>query len=360
VSSTQVDAAGNLTRLIDARGLVEHRSHDALNRLTRVSWPASGQAIRFTWDGAEGCSHGVGRLCIVNDNERRLRFAWDARGNLLRQVRIEDSGARYTTTYAHDAADRLIRLTDPTRHTTTIERNAAGLPVRITHALPGQAPQVLAEQIQSDATGRITSYRQGNGATITRTHHEDGLLALQAVSAAQSSTLSLGHDASGNVITRQRHTGASTSTASYAYDPLNRLVSETGPRTQAFGHDANGNRLSDGSGNLGYQPLSNRLSTMHGQSVVLDEAGNTLQARGLSFAWNDAGQLHSVSRTGTLLASYAYNHRGLRVRKSTSAAAAQGEGTVHYHHDHDSHLIAETTGAGHGLWLSRSMQRGAT
>lgn len=196
------------------------------------------------------------------------------------------------------------------------------------------------------ATFQLVGYRQDNGAVITRRHYEDGLFAGQDVNTAGASAwLNLEHDANGNVTTRAREAG----TANFAYDPLDRLSSESGPRTQGFSLDANGNRLSDGSGSLSYQPNSNRLSTAHGQAVILDEAGNTLQARGLNFDWNDAGQLHSASRAGTVLATYAYDHRWLRVRKTTAA------GTIHYHHDPSGKLIAETRGAGQAgksyVWL---------
>jgi RHS repeat-associated protein len=147
---------------------------------------------------------------------------------------------------------------------------------------------------------------------------------------------------------RKHHAlGLRNHTTTFGYDVLDRLSSEAGPaRTQSFTLDANGNRLSDGQGSKTYSPNSNRMATLDGHSVVLDAAGHTLQARGLVFAWNQAGQLKSVSQGPTLLASYFYDHRGLRTRKTTTAAAPQGAGTVIYHHDAQGHLLAETTAAG--------------
>jgi len=112
---------------------------------------------------------------------------------------------------------------------------------------------------------RLIALRLGNGASVTRHHHEDGLLAGQDVGGqVWPSSTSLEHDASGNVITRTRISGNTRST-SYGYDALNRLVSEAGPAaTQGFVLDANGNRLSDGRGSKSYQPQSNRLQTLDG------------------------------------------------------------------------------------------------
>lgn len=69
----------------------------------------------------------------------------------------------------------------------TFERNAAGLIRRVTGMRPGQSAFVIAEDLQTDALGRILGYRQGNGAVITRRHHEDGLFAGQDVSTAGTS-----------------------------------------------------------------------------------------------------------------------------------------------------------------------------
>jgi RHS repeat-associated protein len=136
-------------------------------------------------------------------------------------------------------------------------------------------------------------------------------------------------------------------TTTYGYDPLDRLNSEAGPaRTQTITLDANDNRLSDGEGAKTYSANSDRIATINGQSVTLDAAGNTLQARGLSFTWNQAGQLKTVSQGATRLASYFYDHRGLRSRKVTTAAAPQGASTVVYHHDEAGHLLAETSASG--------------
>jgi len=86
--------------------------------------------------------------------------------------------------------------------------------------------------------------------------------------------------------------------------------------------------------------------------VSLDGAGNTLQARGFSYTWNQAGQLRTVSQGATLLATHHYDHydhRGLRSRKQTTAAAPQGAGTVVYHYDAQGRLVAETAPNGTAL-----------
>jgi RHS repeat-associated protein len=92
---------------------------------------------------------------------------------------------------------------------------------------------------------------------------------------------------------------------------------------------------------------------------VYDASGN-LQS-GLStgvppsaktLAYNQAGQLSTVSQGTTLLATYTYDWRELRTRKALTAAGAQALGlsatavTIVYHYDLWNRLIGETTTGG--------------
>jgi len=127
-----------------------------------------------------------------------------------------------------------------------------------------------------------------------------GLVALLLGVTSAHADEALTYDANGNVLTRTLPGGTTT----YGYDALDRLNSEAGPaKTQSFTYDPNDNRLSDAEGSKTYNSNSDRLLTLNGQSVTLDAAGNTLQARGLTFTWNQAGQLKTVSQGATLLAS---------------------------------------------------------
>ncbi len=75
-----------------------------------------------------------------------------------------------------------------------------------------------------------------------------------------------------------------------------------------------------------------------------------------TYTWDEAGRLKTVSKNGTLLVTYAYDHHNRRSRKSTTAAATQGAQTILYHYDQDDHLIAETRSDGTPLrtyvWLA--------
>ncbi|TCV77548.1 YD repeat-containing protein, partial [Sulfurirhabdus autotrophica] len=160
---------------------------------------------------------------------------------------------------------------------------------------------------------------------------------------AQAETASLQLDNNGNITQRSTSRGTTT----YTYDALNRLDTESGPaKTQTFKYDADGNRLSDGSGSYTYSPTANRMATRLGATVTLDPAGHiTADGTGRTYTYNQAGQLTTSSK-GSLLASYYYNAQGQRTRKVTTANAPQGAQTTVYHYDLQGHLIAETSGTG--------------
>lgn len=173
------------------------------------------------------------------------------------------------------------------------------------------------------------------------------ILALPVLLAAPAQAdETLTYDANGNVQTRSLPGGTTT----YGYDDLNRVSSEAGPaKTQTLTYDPNDNRLSDGSGTKTYSPNSDRLVTENGQSIGLDAAGHVIQARGLNFTWNQAGQLKTVSQGGSLLATYTYDYQGRRTRKVKEGAGTLSYRTTLYVYDLYNRLISELNGAGNPL-----------
>jgi RHS repeat-associated protein len=331
------DAAGNVLTSTDARGITQTRTYDALNRLLSVSYPTPGENITYTWDSAPGCTYGVGRLCAVTDAAGSSRFAYDSRGHLLSHTRTE-AGFEYVTAYTRDEDGRVTELTYPTGQVVNFIRDSDGVIEQITTDAEDIPGLKVVDQVQVNAAGQTTRLLMGNGVSLQRTYAEDGRLLSQSATPALMD-LSLGYDANGNVATRTMP----DFNASYGYDALDRLSSEASPAwTSSIGYDANGNRISDGTGPKTYTPNSDRLSTINGQSVTMDAAGNTLQSGTTVYTWNQAGQLKTVSRGNLLVATYFYDYRGLRTRRITTAEAQEGITNTVYHYDEDGRVIAET------------------
>ncbi|MFY9459426.1 RHS repeat-associated core domain-containing protein [uncultured Aquabacterium sp.] len=168
--------------------------------------------------------------------------------------------------------------------------------------------------------------------------------------AAASSTETFTHDARGNVQGITRDGNAAT----YQYDVLDRLKAETGPVNQSITYDANGNRTGDGRSSYTVKDGSNRLQTRTAATVTYDAAGNVvlelmrLNGRLISrkMFYDAANQLANVRINNVLVASYLYDHLGLRGQKTLANPPAGTPAITLYIHDPNGHLFQEIAGSG--------------
>ncbi len=181
-----------------------------------------------------------------------------------------------------------------------------------------------------------------------RLRHALALIALIALLAVPglSRADSYQYDELGNVQTLSTPRGV----RGYTYDEVQRLDTESGyTGTRDHAYDRNGNRTSDGASvptPVTFGAGSNRVATINGVAIVIDAAGQMASDGTNQLTWDDAGRLKTVSRSGTLYATYYYDHRQRRTRKVTTAAAPQGARTIVYHYDEADRLIAETSETG--------------
>ncbi len=131
----------------------------------------------------------------------------------------------------------------------------------------------------------------------------------------------------------------------YGYDPLNRLVTADGTfGSQAFGYDRNANRLSwldnATTTTYDYAPGSNRLVREGTATVTLDANGNITAQGQRAYTHSPDNRIVSVSESGTLVATYAYNALGQRVAKTVGGA------TTRFIYGQNGELLAETDATG--------------
>ena len=180
---------------------------------------------------------------------------------------------------------------------------------------------------------------------VQRLRHALALIALLAMPGLSRAD-SYQYDELGNVQTLSTPRGV----RGYTYDEVQRLDTESGyTGTRDHAYDRNGNRTSDGASvptPVTFSAGSNRVATINGVSIVIDAAGQIASDGTNQLTWDDAGRLKTVSRSGTLYATYYYDHRQRRTRKVTTAAAPQGARTIVYHYDEADRLIAETSETG--------------
>ncbi len=348
------DAAGNVIRKTDARGVVTTYSYDALNRLTGRQYPANPALnVQYHYDMTADGNHGIGRLTAVQDASGILGYHYDARGNLVEQIRSvvvlgQDQYDRVG--YAYDGANQLTRIDYPASLRVSYTRNAAGQVSDIALQIGGNVPIALASQIRYLPFGPLNSLTWGNGINLNRQYDKDYRLRQQQVGAWQSD---YDHDANGNIIELAHSLWGSLQ---YDYDALDRLTLEQqATEKKTYDYDTVGNRtarisysLNDGQETqtakqtLIYQANSNRLSKRHSTyDVEVDATGNyTRYSQNRRYNYDEQGRLSSVSdAAGVLKASYRYNALGQRTVKDV-----QGVGVIYpytYLYSPDGRLLGQ-------------------
>ncbi|QHE97013.1 RHS repeat protein [Pseudomonas syringae pv. maculicola str. ES4326] len=358
-STYAYDEANNLIRSTDARGVVTEYAYDALNRLTSKSYPATPALnIKFLYDQTADGNLGIGRLTGLQDSAGVLTYAYDAKGNLVRQYRSVgvNSGDYYETlNYGYDAARNLVQIGYPSSINLTYTRNSAAQVTGVKLAI-GNKTATLASNISYQPFGPVNSLTWGNGILLSRTYDQDYQLTQQQVGNWQTTYR---YDADSNI--------AETATSlwgavQYEYDALGRLTQEqTNSLKKAYSFDATGNRTqrtttslttSDATEtqSLTYASDSNRLTGVNGSALPVDAAGNHTQINGRRFTYDSQGRLSEVYQANIYkIADYKYNALGQRIIKRAYVMGSQTlAGTTTYLYDPSGKLIGQTFYDGNG------------
>lgn len=350
------DKAGNVASKTDARSVTVTYGHDAINRRTSAVYSgAPAETALYGYDATANGNLGIGRLTAAQNDGADVALKYDARGQVIVDARVI-GGVNYSTGYAYDAAGRLATLTYPGGRTVTYARNAAGDITGVSTTAPGGSPETVATAITWEPFGPLATLTHGNGVTELRSYDADGYLTNIAVGSLFSR--SYARDAAGRI------TGITDSdplrSETYGYDNADRLTAADGPYgSRDYGYDAVGNRTSqDEDGNASsysYGSTSNRLYQITGSDAAAldyDAAGNTTEKGDVTFAYNAANRLASVTvpgLSGPETTTFAYTALGERVLKDGPL------GATHFHYDRAGHLIAETSATGavlrEYLWL---------
>jgi RHS repeat-associated protein len=255
--------------------------YDALNRVTSKTYPQGGASpvyygydnrnlqtfARFDSTGGQGVTNtydGFGRLASTSSTmggvTRAITYnAYDRDGNRL-QLTHPDG---FSALYVYDGLDRLV-LTQKnggtafdaftydalgqsaTRNygvgasgTTTYGYDAVGRPVSLAHDIAGTASDVTWSYTRNAASqiGSVTrsndSYAWTGLYTVTRNYTPNGLNQYGSIATVGGSTLTLTHDANGNLTSD----GAQPVANTYSYDIENRMVGVTGAHAATLVYD---------------------------------------------------------------------------------------------------------------------------
>jgi RHS repeat-associated protein len=330
------DAAGNVLTSTDARGVLSTYAYDNANRVTQVAYSKSGfptETHAYTWDAGPNAK---GRISQVTDPSGTTAWTFAPQGRVASRAQTA-GGVTLTTSYAW-ANGRLAGMITPSgqqlAYTWTNGRiNAISL---------NGGPLVSAGDYEP--FGPVAVWQWANGHKTYRDHDQDGRLSSWEYRNGTSilrRNLTWDH---ANRITAISDPASAANSSTYGYDVLDRLTSALSGGTPAtsrgYGYDAIGNRTTStvdaASTTYAYPPTSHRLTSLTGattKSYTYDGAGNPTQAGLLTYGYNLANRMASVS--GGASATYQINALGQRVAKTI------GTTTTRYVYDEQGRLIGE-------------------
>ncbi|MCP4127870.1 MAG: hypothetical protein GY753_12505 [Gammaproteobacteria bacterium] len=340
ITTYTYDEAGNRLTKSDARGITATYTYDALNRVTTLVFPNSNLNITYAYDQG---TNGKGRLTRMDDGAGESHYSYDTHGNLLTHSRIQGD-VTTVTQYSYDSANRINSITYPSGRVVAYVRDSEGQIIQVNSTEPGEATQILVENITYAPFGGAVSWTYGNGLTANINLDQD----YQISQIAEDGVLDRDYtyDPAGN-ITNILDLDLSNNSQDLIYDAQHRLISAAGGYGDlGYSYDGVGNRtqLTEGTAqsDYTYSPTSHQLQTITGTTTdtrTYDAMGNTLTSNGRTFIYNDTGRL-SQAMAGFVTAAYAYNGSGERVIKSVNGL------DTHYVYNQSGQLIAELNDSG--------------
>jgi RHS repeat-associated protein len=353
------DGAGNLVSSRDARGIGTAYRYDAARRVTKIG------TSTFEY-GKEGSS-ATGRLTAMTDDSGKSKFAYDGYGRLQTQVHIVGSGPaarQFSLGYKYGTSGggtgHVTTMTYPSGNRIDVTYGADGLPSALTLSAPGSTAQTaIISNIRHSALGAVQGWTWGTPASknvYRRQFDAQGRIKSYPLGStvAGGALRTVNYD-DGDRIKSIVHTGAPNANRldqRYTYDDQDRLTRVEGANvSQAFGYDANGNRVQARFGSGIYTNTilasSNRLANTSGpapaKTNTYDNAGNLTSDGTAKYTYGTNGRLMAVD-VAEFTTSYRINAFGQRVAK-----AGAGGSVTFYVYDREGHLVGEYDQVGEAM-----------
>ncbi len=351
------DAAGNRVEERRSGAIVATWRWDAANRpVERIDGDGT---TTWRWNAANGT------LLEAVAPDATDRFAHDADARLISHVR-EIDGLRFETRYAYDARGRVIDkwLPDGQRlrhHSHDGGPNAGTLRAITRSRWFGLADETVLGEIDLDPRDGESGHTVAGGVRHRRVHAPNGELTDVAV--ADALELRYAFDARGRIVGIDETGPTGRSTRRFAYE-RGHLVLATSERERIeYHHDALGNRIArrrigsegtveesahrHGAEGEGNRLLEVRRSADTAPTVYrYDEVGAPRDIGALRYTSNSRSRPIAVNRGDELVATYAYNAFGERIRKAVHSGPGQKPVITYYLYDgHTLVAEADETGA---------------
>lgn len=318
---------GLLHTQVDARSITTTLTYDAVDRLlTSTTDAANPLAVTLSYDEASVSAHPIGRLTTASDFAGVHRFDHDPLGRVTGEEHDLD-GFRYAFSQTYDGLDQpvLRAFPDAASPRAQIENlyDAAGYLTGIRDVV---GSLTLLDGIELDAQGRLREHRTGDG-VVTTLRYDRYTDFLREIHSRRGGTAIEHFDYRfdpGGRVERIRDVRDGSLTREFAYDPLDRLLSASGPfgpgfsfGSLSFDYDKYGNlTLKDGFvrgyGEAGAPPHA--VSSVDGQALTYDNAGHLETFGARAYTWDGRGRLEAVAEGGQALATYTYDYSDRRTK----------------------------------------------
>jgi RHS repeat-associated protein len=314
------DSAGNVTSTIDAAGGHAAFGYDAGNRMTSRTDP-DGNTTTFAYDSVVNLTAQTTPLgektSYTYDADGRRSTAVDPRGNAPGA-----NAAAYTTTYAYNADNDLISVTDALKHVTKYSYDSAGRRTKVTD------PAGAATAFAYDAANRLTAVTAPDGGTTTYVYDAANRLTSQTDANGHATTIK--YDAASRVI---NHTDPLGHAVGFGYDPDGNRTSTTNARGQTATTTVDPRGLITG---IGYSDGTAAIGYTRDAAGRVTGISDTTGTRTLGY--DNANRLTSSTVPGTTNPlRYTYDAAGLLTARSYPDGTA-----LSYGHDADGQTTSMT------------------
>jgi RHS repeat-associated protein len=298
------DPAGNRSQRTDYNNAVTDYTHDALNRMTTISYPDTTSAT-YGYDVLSRlttATNPTGTITIAYDNRSRVSSVTDVFGQLVSYAYDANSNRTQlslnggtSATYQYDVLSRLTQLAD-----------AAGLNTTFGY----------------DATNKLTARNLPNG--VATSYQYDGLDRLTQLTHLKAGNTLADFQYQFNAVSNITQMTDGAGAHNYTYDTRDRLTTSTHPSqtNESYTLDDVGNRTASHQGSsYTYQPF-NRLTAANSNNYGYNTNGSLTSKSDASgnwtYTWDYENRLRQASKSGGVTLTYAYDGLGRRVQRTSS------------------------------------------
>jgi RHS repeat-associated protein len=354
VSKTAYDSEGNVESTTDGNNHTTKYDHNLLNQLTKTTDPLKRETTR-AYDAA-------GNLKELKDAKgRTITYAYDA-GDRLEKVDYSDASTA-DVNYKYGKDDEVTEMKDGTGAANktydeldrlTVVENGAKEVIKYKYDLGNEITEITYPNKSSitrsfDKEGRLEAVKDWLGKETKFSYNRDSMPAATTFPAASENKDEYAYDRAGRLEEATMKKGAETlASLTYARDSAGQLESSTqtglpGAEETEYGYDEK-ERMTSGAGAVFKYDAANSPTEVAGATQKFDEASQLTEVGSTKYIFNEvgertevkpkegpvtkygydqAGNLISITKEGSIEDTYAYDGNGLRASQTIKGAKTQ-------------------------------------